>query len=246
MSVVQNLFSLAFDGEIVEFTIRCLLAVFLGFIIGFERQWSRHPAGIITNVLVAVGAFLFTSFSFASGVDIKDETRVAAQVVTGIGFLGAGVIMRQGLNIRGLNTAATIWCSGAIGVLCANGSLWKPIIGSAIILLINVALRPVAHKIRDARLITDRQDDSYREKMYAIRVTCADNEEYRIRTLITQMVASEQTVLKDIESADAENDVVKIKATVLSDENQAVQIEKMVSRISVEEGVMSAGWKAVQ
>lgn len=246
MSVIQNLFSLSFDGEVLDFTIRLLLSVFLGFVIGFERQWSRHPAGIITNVLVAVGSFLFTSFSFASGVDIKDETRVAAQVVTGIGFLGAGVIMRQGLNIRGLNTAATIWCSGAIGVLCANGSLWKPIIGAVVIIIINVALRPVAHKVRDVRLVSKKQGEDYNEKLYVIRVTCADNEEYRIRTLITQMVASEQTVLKDIESTDAEGEKVKIKATVISEENQSVQIEKMVSRISVEEGVLSAGWKAVQ
>lgn len=99
-----------------EFLLRALTALILGSLIGFERQWTRHPAGL-TNILVCLGSFFFTSFSFIFTSDpllhdIRDITRVAAQVVTGIGFLGAGVIMRQGLNIKGLNTAATIWCSG--------------------------------------------------------------------------------------------------------------------------------------
>lgn len=249
IGVLKNLFSVSADGsDTIEFLLRCAIAVLLGFFIGFERQWTRHPGGIITNVLICVGAFLFTGFSFvfAKGEDIagiRDFTRVAAQVVAGIGFLGAGVIMRQGLNIKGLNTAATMWCAGAIGVLCAHGSIWRPVIGTAAILLVNILFRPVAHKVREKRFkdLKNNEDD----KVYVIRISCNQENEYHVRALFMQMVAAESIILRDIVSTDADDDRVKIKATIVSESNQETEIEKIISRISVEEGVLSAGWKDV-
>jgi putative Mg2+ transporter-C (MgtC) family protein len=89
------------------------LAVALGSIIRFERQWRNRLAGLRTNTLVALGAASFVVFA-ALFPEESSPTRVAAQVLSGIGFLGAGVIFREGLNDRGLNTAATLWCSAAI------------------------------------------------------------------------------------------------------------------------------------
>lgn len=88
---------------------RLALSVLLGAFIGVERQWHQKMAGLRTNALVALGSCGFVCFSAMVGVG--DPTRVAAQVVTGIGFLGAGVILREGINVHGLNTAATLWCS---------------------------------------------------------------------------------------------------------------------------------------
>ena len=94
------------------------LAVALGLsaVIGFERQWRNRLAGLRTNTLVSLGAATFVIFA-ALVPGEASPTRVAAQVVSGIGFLGAGLIFREGLSVRGLNTAATLWCSAAIGVL---------------------------------------------------------------------------------------------------------------------------------
>ena len=101
------------------FLLRLLIAIVLGFFVGLERQWTKHQAGILTNVIVCVGAYAYCAFSYISdGGSNVDVTRIAAQVVCGIGFLGAGLILRDGTNIRGLSTAATIWTTAAIGILC--------------------------------------------------------------------------------------------------------------------------------
>jgi putative Mg2+ transporter-C (MgtC) family protein len=97
-----------------EIAIRLGAALLIGAIIGFERQWRQRMAGLRTNALVSLGAAGFVVFSMTVSSD-NSPTRVAAQIVSGIGFLGAGVILREGFNIRGLNTAATLWCSAMVG-----------------------------------------------------------------------------------------------------------------------------------
>jgi putative Mg2+ transporter-C (MgtC) family protein len=104
----------------LSITSNLAVAVVLGVLIGFERQWRQRHAGLTTHALVAVGAAAFTS---VPGLipSVGDATRMGAQVVTGIGFLGAGLIMRDGLSVRGLSTAATVWATGAVGVLAGYG-----------------------------------------------------------------------------------------------------------------------------
>lgn len=96
-----------------DFLLRIGISFLLSFCIGLERQWRRRAIGLRTNVLVCIGAFLFVSFSMQTNAN--DVSRIAAQVVSGIGFLGAGVILKDKANIKGLNTAATLWCNAAIG-----------------------------------------------------------------------------------------------------------------------------------
>jgi len=96
------------------------VATVLSATIGFERQWRQRLAGLRTNSLVAIGAASFVIFASLIPGEAS-PTRVAAQVVSGIGFLGAGLIFREGMSVRGLNTAATLWCSAAIGVLAGAG-----------------------------------------------------------------------------------------------------------------------------
>ena len=125
-----------------HFAIRLGLALLLGAFIGAERQWRQRMAGLRTNSLVAGGAAMFVMLSaLTSGAD--DSFRIAGQVVSGIGFLGAGVILRDGLNITGLNTAATLWCSAAIGTLAGYGMYGSALMGAIGVIATNVCLRPI-------------------------------------------------------------------------------------------------------
>ncbi len=110
----------AVNASIDQAAINLGIATLLGACIGFERQWRQRMAGLRTNTLVAIGAASFVVFSgLFPGED--SPTRMAAQVVSGIGFLGAGIIFREGLHVTGLNTAATLWCSAAVGLLAGSG-----------------------------------------------------------------------------------------------------------------------------
>ena len=129
------------DLELIE---RLLLSALLGAILGLEREWRKKDAGLRTNVLIAIGSTLFTvmsiDLSWSSG---GDPTRVAAQIVTGIGFLGAGAIMRTGAGIRGLTTASMIWVNAAIGVAVGGGEYHLAIIATVVTVLVLVLLDPV-------------------------------------------------------------------------------------------------------
>ena len=139
--------------HVFDMTLRIAESMGLGALIGFERQYRSRMAGLRTNALVAVGAALFVVLS-AQGFDGQggDPTRVAAQVVSGIGFLGAGVILRDGLSVRGLNTAATLWCAAAVGSLAGAGMHVMAVAGAVAIIAVNVGLRELGRAV-------DRKDE---------------------------------------------------------------------------------------
>lgn len=126
-----------------QFLLGLLICFFLSFLLGLERQYRRRFLGLRTMILVSVGSYLFVSFSFLLTDYQTDASRIAAQVVAGIGFLGAGVIIKDNVNskVRGLTTAATLWCDSSIGVLCAGGFIKEAIVASAVVLFANVILR---------------------------------------------------------------------------------------------------------
>jgi len=126
-----------------EFITRLLVAIAAGFAIGFERQWHHKPAGLRTNILVATGAALFVLLSIQMTAEKGDVTRIIGQVVTGIGFIGAGIIFKEGIKVHGLTTAATIWCSAAIGSIAAAGYFIEVAIGVIVIIFINSLLIPL-------------------------------------------------------------------------------------------------------
>jgi putative Mg2+ transporter-C (MgtC) family protein len=129
------------DLELVE---RLLLSAALGAALGFEREWRQKYAGLRTNILIAIGATLFTMMSIDLSVSSGgDATRVASQIVSGIGFLGAGAIMRTGSGVRGLTTAAMIWVNAAIGVAVGGGEYHVAIIATIVTLVVLVTLNPV-------------------------------------------------------------------------------------------------------
>ncbi|MCR4659359.1 MAG: MgtC/SapB family protein [Bacteroidales bacterium] len=136
---------------LTTFIFRIVCALAAGAAIGIERQLRQRQAGLTTNSLVAVGACIFILISesvimnaYAAGGPVNnDNLRVLSQVVTGIGFLGAGVIMKNGVNIHGLSSAATIWCSAAVGCLCGYGMWSEAAISVGTILLINWGLKTI-------------------------------------------------------------------------------------------------------
>jgi putative Mg2+ transporter-C (MgtC) family protein len=126
---------------IQEFTIRVLVALIAGMAIGFERQWHHKSAGLRTTTLVSLGAALYVLLSIIITQTSGDVTRIIGQIVTGIGFLCAGVIFKEGLSIHGLTTAATIWCSSAVGCLAAAGYYVETFIATSLILVVNLGLK---------------------------------------------------------------------------------------------------------
>ena len=164
-----------------KFIVYLLICFFLSFFIGIERQYRHRSVGLRTTILVAIGSYLFVSFSvLLNGYNI-DVTRIAAQIVTGIGFLGAGVILKDGVKIRGLTTAATLWCTASIGVLCASGFILEAISGTVIILFSNVFLRYV-NKIVN-------QKSRYEQTSEEFKVTITSSKD-RIKELIKDITSN--------------------------------------------------------
>jgi putative Mg2+ transporter-C (MgtC) family protein len=136
------------DAELIQ---RLLLAAFLGGVIGLEREWRNKDAGLRTNILIAIGSAVFTLMSIElTDARTGDTSRVAAQIVTGIGFLGAGAIMRTDAGIQGLTTAATIWVNAAVGVAAGGGEFHLAVITTVITLGVLLVLQPI-EKYIDAR-----------------------------------------------------------------------------------------------
>jgi len=121
-----------------------VVALVLGSLIGLERQFRKHPGGLHTSALVALGSAAYVIAGVLVG-DASGPARVAGQVVTGVGFLCAGVIMHQGVTVRGINTAATIWCASAVGVLSGLGFIAWAVFVALLVLIANVALHTCEH-----------------------------------------------------------------------------------------------------
>jgi putative Mg2+ transporter-C (MgtC) family protein len=161
-------------------------ALGMGLLIGLERQIGQHPAGLRTNALVCGGAALYVLLarSMDHGTEIA---RVAAQIVSGIGFLGGGVILREGLTVRGLTTAATLWCSAAVGALCGADLIQHGGIATLAILATNCFLNPVSRRID--RIVAKR---AFVDISYRVKVVCAMAEERRIRCMLAEQISAQR------------------------------------------------------
>jgi putative Mg2+ transporter-C (MgtC) family protein len=177
------------------FLLRVSIALVLGALIGAERQLRQRLTGLRTNALVSTGACLFVLMTQAvPGMAPADASRVAAYVVSGIGFLGGGVIMRDGFNVRGLNTAATLWCTAAVGVLCSLGLLLEAALGSLVVLCANILLRDIAQRL-------DRQDVvPASEQHFEVRIVCRAEDEIQVRSLMLHSLGDPQLRLQSLQS----------------------------------------------
>jgi putative Mg2+ transporter-C (MgtC) family protein len=215
------------------------IAACLGASIGLERQWRQHLAGLRTNALVALGAAIFVTYARAVG-DHDGATRIAAQVVSGIGFLGAGVIFKEGLNVRGLNTAATLWCSAAVGLLAGEGEALYGLIGAVLVLGANIGLRPVVRAINRQPM-----EMSEEEQHYVVSLECRAAHASDIRTELVQDIgAVPELHFIQVDSAFLEETGrVEVTALVASQKRRELALEAIVSRFADREGVIRASWR---
>ena len=131
--------------QILEFSLRLGAALLVGTVVGLERQWRQRMAGTRTNALAAAGAAAFVMSAFMVRDTSRSEAQIVSYVVSGVGFLGAGVIFKDSGSVRGLNTAATLWCSAAIGAISGLGNPLHALILTAAVLGTNIVLRPLAY-----------------------------------------------------------------------------------------------------
>jgi putative Mg2+ transporter-C (MgtC) family protein len=225
--------------SLLDFSLRLGVALVLGAAVGLERQWRQRLAGLRTNALVSVGAALFVMVG-PMGLT-GDPTRVAAQVVSGIGFLAGGVIFREGLSVRGLNTAATIWAVAAVGTLAGFGFFAPALVGAVAIVVVNVILRPVVNAV-------DHRADGGGEvvKAYEVRAVCREDAEERVRLALIAAANGNRIGLQALYSDDiAGSGRVEIVADVAAAGNIAVRLEKITARLGGESGVSAVSWKRV-
>ncbi len=227
------------DPAVERDALNLLAALLLGGVIGFERQWRQRLAGLRTNTLVSLGAAIFVVF--AGQFTDTSPTRVAAQVVTGIGFLGAGVIWKEGGNVGGLNTAATLWCSAAVGLLAGTGHWGQALVAVGLVISVNLVLRPLVRAVNRQPI-----ESAEVETSYVVNVVCRAVDEARIRALLVQGVGVSDLHLRELESADIEgSERVAVNATLTSEKRREIALEYIVGRLSLEAGVSAAGWRAV-
>lgn len=178
----------------IDFSLRLGVALFLGGAIGIERQWRQTKAVLKTNVLVCMGSSMFVMMSVMTPGDAS-PTRMAAQVVSGIGFLGGGIILRDGASIKGLNTAATLWCAAAVGTLAGGGFLFQAYLGSAAVVVANLILRPLIEQIK-----FHPQSSRESTTCYRCSLVCDRQEEMSIRDLLLHLVSGNAIMLNGIQS----------------------------------------------
>jgi putative Mg2+ transporter-C (MgtC) family protein len=214
------------------------LALLLGAIMGLERQWHQRMAGTRTNALVATAAAAFTMIGLVV-TDPAGASRIVGQIVTGIGFLGAGVIFKEGGTIHGLNTAATVWCSAAVGSLCGIGQTQYAVATALAVVLTNVALRSLTYKLRP--------EVKEEETTYTLELTCAAKDETQVRALLLETVDHNHAALISINSEDLDTGnrarvTVEIKTPSRNDDC----LEQVVARVSLEPSVSSVRWRVEQ
>ena len=216
------------DGIFLQ---RVLICYVLSMLIGFERLYRNKATGLRTNALVALGSFLFVYVSV--GDASTDKFRIASQVVCGMGFLGAGIILRNGNKVRGLNTAATLWTVAAIGVLCAYGFIPEAVVGTFLILFSNVFLRDISSKI------IEKINNNSKEKCI-IDVTCDDEIEVVIRTLITENVEKNSIQMESLNRNRGSDKSVKLRFEFITSRPELIM--DLVNRLSEEVGVHKVNW----
>jgi len=203
---------------------RLAIAMALGLMIGFERQWRQKTAGLHTSTLVATGAALFTMVPALVGSD--DIMRVAAQIVTGVGFLAGGVILRDGFNVRGLITAATLWATAAVGVLVGEGLLFEAAVGAVSITLLNLFCVPLAEQI--ARI---PRASSQQETIYTLRASCIQAMGSVVRDRIARQMETTSITLVSMSTSTPHDGTIEITAEMTKpgrDNGAAAQLQTAI------------------
>ena len=215
--------------------LRLSIALLLGAVIGIERQWRQRAAGLRTNTLVCLGAAAFVDlgFSLAGSTSVT----VIAYVVSGVGFMGAGAIIKDGAGIRGLNTAATLWCSAAVGACAGAGELLEAIFITALLMIINLLFRPLS------RFIDKKSVGSGVDVLYRLHAICSDTHAGEVRERLLKAVAERPLVLRQLRTEDTdEAGTVRLHAEIESSVRNPSLIEELVELLREDPSVSAAGF----
>lgn len=225
----------------MEFLIHLLSATFLGILIGLERQWHQRFAGLRTNALVATGAaaFVGSAISLQAG---GNPSPMLGQIISGIGFLGAGVIFKEDFNVRGLNTAATIWCSAAVGMLCGLGLLPYAAATALTVVLINLALRPLVVKL--GQMPTSKASEN--QTLYGIHVIGTKKSELRLRTLLVQQTAGSHLTLHNLHSQKTSAGRIRVSAELALYGRNDHSVEAVAGQLGLDPAVESLKWELLK
>jgi len=210
------------------------MAALLGGAIGFERQWNQGMAGLRTNTLVAFGSACFVTIGVHMGSD-----RVAAQLVSGIGFLGAGVILHEGPTIRGLNTAATLWCAAAVGALAGTGLRVEATYAAIGVVLLNLGLRRMQMAINQRG-----QHPIEVETDYSIEIACDPTNEDGVYQQLSRGGAAAGLELRGVrqETVPSGAGGIRLTADLAAHTRVDVAIGSLVQAIGLIPGVISVRW----
>jgi len=212
------------------------LAFVLGTLIGAERQYRQRTAGLRTNALVAVGAAAFVSLGMSLNA-AAGASQVLAYVISGIGFLGAGVIMKEGTNVRGLNTAATLWCSAAVGGFCGAGFGLEAALLTVFVLAGNTLLRRLVNLINRIP-ISERAT----EATYQVHVTADADHRDEVRDRLVEKLEEANYPLRDVDALERGEDEVELVATLTANSVEPEELDQVTQDLEKTPGVTYATW----
>lgn len=212
------------------------VALLLGAVIGLERQLKQRHSGLATHALVALGAAAYASLPNALG--IENDLRVGAQVVTGIGFLGAGLIIKDGASIKGLSTAATVWSTGAVGVLTGYGLWLLAFETTFFIVCLNISLPKITLLIDRYSFVAPET-----EHFYLVKFRCPVESETSVRALLVQAIHQRKLRFHAIRShrLEGSNDV-EVETTLFAGKEGDHMVEGIVTQLSLRLNILSMSW----
>jgi putative Mg2+ transporter-C (MgtC) family protein len=223
-------------SDFLDSLVSLFAAFVLGTLIGAERQYRQRGGGLRTHVLVSVGAATFVDIGMHLNGNVG-ATQVIAYVVSGVGFLGAGVIMKEGSNVWGLNTAATLWCSAAVGA-CAGADLaFEAVALTCFVLAGNTLLRPLVNAINRTPI-----NQGTTEAIYEVRVTTSADHLDDSRELLRERLESANYPLQGIDVIERGQGGIELVATLLGTAADPRELDEIVSRLDSNPLVESANW----
>ncbi len=223
-------------GSLVDTALSLFVAFVLGAAIGAERQYRQRTAGLRTNALVALGAAAFVDLGMTLNGN-SGAAQVLAYIASGVGFLGAGVIIKDGTNVRGLNTAATVWCSAAVGGFAGADRIVEAIVLAGFVLVGNTALRPLVNLINRIPI-----DDGSTEATYRVHVTAHDDARDVVRDALIERLEAADYPVRETEVVERDDDEVEIVATLAATGIAGADLDAIVMTLSRQPSIRHATW----
>ncbi len=230
-------------GALLDTLVSLAAAFVLGGAIGLERQIRQRTAGLRTNTLVAVGAAIFVALgnrlSELHGGESQGPLQIVAYVVSGIGFLGAGAIMKEGANVTGLNTAATLWGSGAVGACAGAGLIGEAALAALFVLASNTALRPVVNRI-NRRPVNEETS----EASYTVYVICRRDAQADVLERVTELLETAAYPVREVDQHPFGASATEIEAILYATAVKPDELDSAIAEIEAVPGVTQAFWNS--